>query len=109
MELDTITRRRQLQLVNKVLLICQLVVQEVKNGEALQNTGEGYCGTTDTGTGVRGEIMRINDSYPLLKISLFRIQLQLLKALNCFLKTLNCSAFVPKISLHIRNFGKRSR
>lgn len=62
-----------------VLLIGQLVVQEVENREA-----------------------------PLFEGSLFRIQLQLLKASNCFLKTLNCGTFVTKISIHIRNFCKRS-
>lgn len=46
--------------------------------------------------------------YPLLKISLFRIQLQLLKATNGFLKTLNCSTFIAKISISVSNFGKRS-
>jgi hypothetical protein len=28
--------------------------------------------------------------------------------LDCFLKTINCGALIPKISIHIRNFGKRS-
>jgi hypothetical protein len=46
--------------------------------------------------------------YPFLKTSLFRIQLQLLKAMNGFLKTLNCGAFIFKISISVRNFGKRS-
>uniref|UniRef100_A0A0D9Y240 Uncharacterized protein n=1 Tax=Oryza glumipatula TaxID=40148 RepID=A0A0D9Y240_9ORYZ len=38
---------------------------------------------------------RISSSYPLLKTGLSRFQLQILKAFNCFLKTLNCHAFVP--------------
>jgi hypothetical protein len=46
--------------------------------------------------------------YPFLKTSLFRIQLQLLKAMNGFLKTLNCRAFIFKISISVSNFGKRS-
>jgi hypothetical protein len=48
---------------------------------------------------------RVSCSYPLFQTSLLRIQLQLLKALNCFLETLDSRFFVAEISVNIRNFG----